>query len=499
MWVCTLMNGVYKINPANDSILQHFTTQGPPSKRLLADAATDAFEYNDSIMIFLTGSLNIYNNRTDSISPLSTADGMPSDIVRSIEKDNKNYLWLGLFNGLCRMNLEKKTFTYYDRNDGMINDNFNYSSSCHLPDGQLAFGTTSDFVLFNPNDLTVNSIPPEVVITDISVLNRPVSVDSLRQVPKINFSHDQNFITVGFSGLSYYNIKWSYYYMLEGLEKEWRKASELNQANYSFLPPGTYVFKVKAENADGISSKNITELQFRIEPPFWKSWWFYSFLVLMSAIILYMIDKERMRRKEIMEKMRSDIADNLHTEVNTALNRINILSEMARIKAQKNPMKSAEYFGQIHQKSHDMIIAMDDMLWSINPENDNMIKTVERIREYIDALKRHHAVEIDLLVDKSVASLTMNMKLRHDLFIMMKDGIRSVVQAGTKSCKIHIGYQKDILMYTLEIENKNCDLQQLNNQLQQADLEKRLQSMNATLTSNMHLYTSIFELSVPIR
>lgn len=200
-----------------------------------------------------------------------------------------------------------------------------------------------------------------------------------------------------------------------------------------------------------------------------------------------------------MEKMRSDIADNLHTEVNTALNRINILSEMARIKAQKNPLKSAEYFGQIHQKSHDMIIAMDDMLWSINPENDSMIKTVERIREYIDALKRHHAVEIDLLVDKSVASLEMNMKLRHDLFIMMKDGIRSVVQAGTQSCKIHIGYQKDILMYTLEIENKNCDLQQLNNQLQQADLEKRLQSMNATLTSNMHLYTSIFELSVPIR
>ena len=101
-----------------------------------------------------------------------------------------------------------------------------------------------------------------------------------------------------------------------------------------------------------------------------------------------------------MQKMRSDIAGNLHEEVNTALNKINILSEMARLKSDKDPVKSTEYLEQIHTKSHDMIIAMDDMLWSIDPLNDSMEKTIERIREFIDALKRRHAANIELLVDK---------------------------------------------------------------------------------------------------
>jgi glucose-6-phosphate-specific signal transduction histidine kinase len=199
-----------------------------------------------------------------------------------------------------------------------------------------------------------------------------------------------------------------------------------------------------------------------------------------------------------MQKMRTDIADNLHEEVNSALNKINILSEMARIKADKDPVKSSEYFEQIHQKSHDMIIAMDDMLWSIDPENDSMEKTVDRMKEYIDALKRRHSVNIDLLVDKKVETLMLNMKMRHDVFILMKEGIKSVVQAGTKNCKIHIGMQKDALLYILEIDNEGCDLQQLNNILQQRDLEKRLQAINATLNSYMHQNSSIFELHVPV-
>ena len=86
-----------------------------------------------------------------------------------------------------------------------------------------------------------------------------------------------------------------------------------------------------------------------------------------------------MRRNEALQRMRTDIADNLHQEINTALSNINILSEMAKLKTEKEPHKSREYFEQIHTKSHNMIIAMDDMLWSIDPENDSMSKTAERM------------------------------------------------------------------------------------------------------------------------
>jgi len=92
----------------------------------------------------------------------------------------------------------------------------------------------------------------------------------------------------------------------------------------------------------------------------------------------------------------------------------------------------------------------------------------------------------------------LNMRLRHDVFILMKEGIRSVVQAGTKNIRVHIGLQKDSLLYTIDIDNEGCDMQQLTNQLQHSDLEKRLAAIGATLNSYMHQQTSIFELNVPV-
>ena len=171
---------------------------------------------------------------------------------------------------------------------------------------------------------------------------------------------------------------------------------------------------------------------------------------------------------------------------------------MARLKSEKDPVRSSEYFEQIHTKSHDMIIAMDDMLWSIDPKNDSMERTIDRIKEFIDAMRRRHSANIDLLVDKKAETIVLNMRLRHDVFILMKEGIRSVIQAGTKNCRIHIGVQKDALLYTIDIDNEGCDLQQITNQLQHRDLEKRLESIHATLNSYMHQHTSIFELTVPI-
>ena len=499
VWVSTMTHGVYKLDPSNDKIIEQITEKGPPEKRLLLNAAAAALEYNDSIVVIVSGALNIYNTRSNTIRHITSADGLPLDMVMSIEKDKSGYLWLGLLNGLCRMNIEKNTYTYYDRNDGLSNDNFNLASSYVMPDGRLVFGTSDDFVVFNANEIITTSQPPDVAITDFRILNRSAMVDSLLKLSKIELSHDQNSITIGYAGLSYSDQgKLVYYYMLEGIDKEWKRGNELNQAVYNYLPSGKHKFKVRAENPDGLSSKNITEMIIQVHPPFWRSWWFFAILALCIVVLLYGFDRERMRKKEAIQKMRSEIAGNLHYEINTALSNINILSEMAKLKAEKDPAKSKEYFEQIHTKSHNMIIAMDDMLWSINPENDSMRKTAERMKEYVDALQNRYQVNIDILVDKSVQSLELNMKLRHDAFLLFKDGIKGVVQTGTRNCRVHIGCEKGVLLYAMQFDNKGCDMQQLNNLFNSPEMEKRLDAINAHLNVQVHKSSSMFELEMPI-
>src|SRR5205085_2905681 len=109
-----------------------------------------------------------------------------------------------------------------------------------------------------------------------------------------------------------------------------------------------------------------------------------------------------------------------------------------------------DFIEQIHSKSHNMIIAMDDMLWSISPENDSMEKTISRLKEFIDSLKNRHSVQIDLLVDQNVMQLQLNMRQRKDVFWFLKNSISNVVRAGGKNCLAHITYEKPNLIYILE-------------------------------------------------
>lgn len=499
VWVGIRNHGVFKIDPATDSVMEHITADGPITKRLLNNDANSLLEYNDSIMLIGTGGLNVYNIKTNIITHITSSEGLPADMIVSIEKDRNGYVWMSLLNGLCRMNFASRLFTYYDRTDGIANDNFNVAASAYMPDGRMFFGTTDDFLVFNPEKSRGNIPPPNVVITDISINNEPVSVDSVQQLNRVELSPDDNSIVIGFSSLSYFKAgKLYYYYMLEGIDKEWRKTRNINQAVYNYLPSGKYTFKVKAETADGMSSINVTELKIKINPPFWQAWWFYCVLALITGGVIYWLDTERMNRKEAIQKMRSNIANNLHEDINTALNNINILSEIAKLKANKEPEKAIEYLEQIHSKSHNMIIALDDMLWSIDPQNDNMQKTIERMREFTDALKNRHKTQVDLLIDKKIEKLELNMKLRHEAFLLFKEIIQPVIQGGAQNCRIYISLEKLNIVYTIQFDNADTDMQQLSNMLQRDEMKAKQQEINATLHLQLYKNYSVIVLKIPV-
>ncbi|MCK7558344.1 hypothetical protein MKQ70_26420 [Chitinophaga sedimenti] len=254
-------------------------------------------------------------------------------------------------------------------------------------------------------------------------------VDSLTALDNVLLAHDRTSITIGFSALTYTKQQQlAYYYQLEGQDDDWVKADNRLQAIYNYLAPGDYLFKVRTQNSDGIFSKEITTLKIHVTAPFWRSWWFYGALAMLFMGILYWIDRERIKRLIGLQKMRTQIAGNLHAAVNTTLNNINLLSEMAKIKADKDSSLSKEYIEQISEKSREMIGAMDDMLWTIQPENDSMPKTLLRMNEFSDGLQSSHGVIVKMEVDDKITVLALDMKIRQDIYFLYKDALTYIAQ-----------------------------------------------------------------------
>jgi ligand-binding sensor domain-containing protein len=424
IWVGTHSKGLLKIDARTKRVVKVFTTDGPPGERLFSNLVGDMTYYNDSTLIVSAGCLNILNTRTNQIHFLSADDGLPSNTTESIERDKRNILWVGMTNGICRVNLEKKLVSYFDRRDGIAYDKFEKAGVKELEDGKLVFFTSHNFLSFDPEDFGQQSLPPKPYITSFKLAGQTLSMDSLFNAGKVVLSYDNTSIGIDFSAMTYLQQrKLHYYYMLEGVDKDWIHVDHPIEAIYNYLPAGSYTFKVKSENADGVISDEIASIPIEVRPPFWKAWWFYSLIILLAIVVLYIIDKERVSKRKSLAQMRRQIANNLHSEVSNTLNNINVLSEMAKIKADKNLDQSKEFIGQISHKSRYMIEAMEDMLWSIDPQNDSMKKTVLRIKELTEGMRSAYDADIDLIVDHKVQALELDMKLRYELFFYYKEAM----------------------------------------------------------------------------
>jgi hypothetical protein len=282
---------------------------------------------------------------------------------------------------------------------------------------------------FDPDKVSPEKLPPRPYITSFKLGGQPLSIDSLFREKSVELKYTNTSFNIDFSAMSFLQQrKLHYYYRLDGLEKEWIHTDRPTGIVYNYLPPGKYTFYVKTQTIDGISNDVMAKLNIVVSAPFWKTSWFFSIIILLLLSIWYFIDRERINKRKSLLNVRSEIANNLHDDISVTLNDINVLSEMARIKAGKNVEQSKDFIAQISEKSSNMIVAMDDMLWSIDPANDSMKNTLQRIKELTSGLQVAHEVDIELIIDNKLEQNEMEMKLRHDFYFLYKDAITFFVR-----------------------------------------------------------------------
>jgi ligand-binding sensor domain-containing protein/signal transduction histidine kinase len=483
IWAATMGHGLLKIDPNENQVIDIFRKAGRKNETLWSDVVTDIAQRNDSILLVSSGALDMINIRTRKTVHISSDDGLPGNNINCIARDRNGIFWLGSFNGICRFNIDIGTFTTYDRRDGITYDAFSPGDAHELADGRLVFTNNQNFVVFDPLKMIQSRVPPDAAITDFRIGNESLPVDSLRALDRVNLAYDKNSLVIEFSALNYLKEeKLHYHYQLENLETEMQEADENAQAIYSYLPPGNYTFSVMAENADGITSKNITSLKIQIRSPFWRTWWFYALLMLVIAAVLFWLERERIKKFLALQQVRTQIAGNLHKELDTTLNNISMLSEMAKIKADKDITRAKEYIDQINEKSRKMIIVMDDMFWSIDPANDNMEMTLLRMNEFVSAMRHRHSANIDMVVDENVRTIKLDMKSRYEFYVIFRRALRSIANASLANpILVNVDYDKSVLSLKIQSNGAYGAPDSLFDHEKMTDITRRAESLNAVL------------------
>ena len=317
MWIPTF-SGLDLFDPKT-GIFTHFFAD-----EVIFDAMNISWLYEDPDGIIWLGvnekGLQKYDPHTKKVVKYLEEDGLSDNMVHAIlpqkmEKGEGQILWLSTENGLCRFDVQSESFEKYDRKDGLQSNEFNRMSAFLSPDGEMFFGGVNGFNAFYSKDIHKSTYTAPVFITDFKIFNQSVKPGEhsvlkkpIEATDSIKLSYKDWVISFEFASLHFATPeKIQYAYFLEGFEKDWNYCLNRQFATYTNLPPGDYTFRIKATNCDGVWNETGTSIALSVSPPFWQTWWFKMFVIILFSLSILAIHKKRMQNLRIRLKTENEI------------------------------------------------------------------------------------------------------------------------------------------------------------------------------------------------
>lgn len=401
--------------------------------------------------------------RQERFATIGPGEGLPSNVISHLMDDGHGRLWMGSYGGILRANKEELnrcadgraksvTFFVYGRADGLESLETAEGltpGSCRTADGRLWFPTSRGPAVVDPANVKTNPLAPPVVIEEVVVDgNRPEARGARHEVAphasrlaaraSLRIPPGKQRFEFRFTALSFAAPeRVQFRYRLEGLEADWVDTSE-RSANYSFLPPGDYTFRVIACNNDGVWNETGAALGLTVLPYFWQTWWFRVVAGLAAAAALggtvrgltrrrYRRKLERLERQRAVEKERARIAKDIHDDLGASLTRITLLSQTARGDLDQ-PEQAAADLDRIYDTARELTQAMDEIVWAVNPKHDTLDSLVSYLGGFAQDFLSTAGVRCRLDVPVHLPALPVTAEVRHNLFLAFKEAVHNVVR-----------------------------------------------------------------------
>ncbi|MES2514790.1 MAG: two-component regulator propeller domain-containing protein, partial [Bacteroidota bacterium] len=310
IWVGTLGGGICildfitSVDKPLVKVLKHLENKNSISSNSVNNIYKDV---NDIYWIATNNGLNRFDLKTNQFTVYTERNGLPNSYIYDVIPDKNNNLWLPSNFGLTSFNpnIENdngSAFKNYNTNDGIQAREFNQGASFLCADGKILVGGVSGLNYFDPKDIKENNVTPNSYIYSFSRQGKEIKTDSSILYKKyIELSYKENYFTFEFVTLDYISPeKNKFRYKLEGYDGEWSSPSDVRYASYTELPGGTYTFKVKATNSDGVWRETPYEIMIKVIPPWWKTTWFYilSVILITGGVFGFISYRTRSIKKE---------------------------------------------------------------------------------------------------------------------------------------------------------------------------------------------------------
>jgi signal transduction histidine kinase/outer membrane lipoprotein-sorting protein len=495
IWMVPETGGIIIFNNPDD-----FTN----TTNLFRNVNVKALQYEPALnLLWISSSSGLiaYELTTGRYHSYTEKDGMQSDYVYGLIRE-KQEIWISTNSGLSRgvlsfeegNNLPRISFTNFTINEGLPINEFNTGAFHKGKSGTFYFGSTKGVVWFKPDMIRQNQSVPQLQL--ISFLANEQPADSMlapEYISSVRLPYNRNNLFLKFRAIDFNSgKKVRYQYQLVGWDKKWIYSDMLNEVRYNNLPPGQYTFRFRAAGSSGVWTSAAHTVNIIIQPPFWKTGWFYIIASVLLLITIIMVTKQiaqqklkskirKLEKQKALDDERARISREMHDDIGAGLTQITLMSEAARFKARQQKDNSRQ-IDEIAETSRKLVSNMSEIIWSLGPENKTLEQVFAYLREQLNKQLEYTQIEYNISFPQHSTDRILHNHQGRNLLLVTKEIVNNAIKHSRAS---HISIEADIkqgsLWFQIKDNGVGFDVSKtyMGNGLK--NIRKRISDMNGTI------------------
>jgi signal transduction histidine kinase/ligand-binding sensor domain-containing protein len=405
------------------------------------------------------------------LSVWDVAGGFPDNDVFGVLTETNGAVWAATAKGIFRLepdwgnqssvSLPAARLVLENKSLERESEALGFPCAARSADGRFWFALPGEIVGLDPREVDVRVSELPVYLE--KVLANGVPLEMPEDSRPVRLPSGLASLEIRFTALNLAEPeKVRFQHKLDGFDAEWIDGGAERRARYGRLPHGNYVFHLRACNADGAWSKSQPQLALIYPMPAWRSPWALALYSLagvgLVALAVRAVSHRRLRLKlvllahqQAMEKERTRIAQDMHDEIGSKLTKISYLSELA-LRGNGAESRNVE---SIATTSRELLQAMDEIVWAVNPRNDSLEHLAAYLGHYATEYLQNTALELELEIPDDLPVCPLSAEIRHNLFLAFEESLGNALK-HSGAARLQVVMRATNWRFTITVRDCGC-------------------------------------------
>lgn len=424
---CTI-DGIVHFN-LTGRLLHHYTSKTNPALTT-NNVLVAARDVNGLIWCgTMGGGLLSLDLAADTIRAYDLSDGLPDMTVPAVIPIGYTYVVASTFNGLSLLNRKEWAFTNFYVENGLTHNEFNRHAFYTASDGTIYLGGMNGINAFRPEDLIVPRTRPSVVITRIQKYNGSKdhisSCANPRQILNpIRLNPEEQWFQLEF-GITRYRKpeRHLYKYQLAGYHPGWQTLVGKGVLRFEGIPPGHYTLLLKGADANLVWSEETLSIPVIIDQIFYKQTWFIVLIAMGILGLGFYVFRMRLHQITKINKIRLDLANDLHDEVGGNLTYLQML--LSSLRGKSGLDRELESGLKTVQETSAVL---RDVVWAIDTDKHDLKDFVERVHDTLFEMLTDTRFTYQFDRSQIRNNIQLDPTIKQNMFLIFKEAIHNVVK-----------------------------------------------------------------------